>query len=390
MASLPDSVISKVFGEYLWFELPEFLALGRVCRLWRNEVRRDAPVFRRVLARLLAESRGHARFSKVDCLAGVDDGALLNGGDAPDEVGERDGHAAGVNPNVVVFPVRGGAGGVNGGDDRAMGGAACSDTLLAVQAYVEDALAQLACGAFDFAHYSCREDETWLDALQRFHCSVDNYVKVTKIGNERSSYYRAMVLSARRDVCLKDCLENHEEENEGVPARCAVAACAAAALAVCDVPRPRVVSRRTIRELSILQQLQHPAILTPNRMVQELGPQGQVTRLYLSYELMGPSLREVIFKMEHELSPELVRVFMRDLLGALACLHSRGIVRRYVVNSIRSHAWLARAADTLPQWHPAPTHTTRPCLLTASIRACAVCSERCSLTSCWSAATGRV
>ena len=62
--------------------------------------------------------------------------------------------------------------------------------------------------------------QTWKEIVHRFHCSLDNYVKLSKIGNERSSYYRALVLTSRREVCIKDCFEKREEENEGVPSRC--------------------------------------------------------------------------------------------------------------------------------------------------------------------------
>ncbi len=61
--------------------------------------------------------------------------------------------------------------------------------------------------------------QTWKEILHRFHCSTDNYVKLSKIGNERSSYYLATVITNRKQVCLKDCLEKWTEEQEGVPAR---------------------------------------------------------------------------------------------------------------------------------------------------------------------------
>jgi hypothetical protein len=35
--------------------------------------------------------------------------------------------------------------------------------------------------------------QTWKQILHRFHCSVHNYVRLSKIGNERSSYYRTLV-----------------------------------------------------------------------------------------------------------------------------------------------------------------------------------------------------
>ena len=50
-----------------------------------------------------------------------------------------------------------------------------------------------------------------------------------------------------------------------------------------------------IRELSMVQQLRHPAILAPNRVIQEFDGRGVITKLYLSFELMGPSLREILF-----------------------------------------------------------------------------------------------
>jgi hypothetical protein len=100
--------------------------------------------------------------------------------------------------------------------------------------------------------------QTWKQILHRFHCSVHNYVRLSKIGNERSSYYRTLVrtwvkfnssiargelkcrhtfqgrtvdwgcmivcvhvqvITTRRHVCVKDCLEKREEVHEGVPAR---------------------------------------------------------------------------------------------------------------------------------------------------------------------------
>jgi hypothetical protein len=48
--------------------------------------------------------------------------------------------------------------------------------------------------------------QTWREILLRFHCSTHNYVRLCKLGNERSCYYRALVITTRRHVCLKDCL----------------------------------------------------------------------------------------------------------------------------------------------------------------------------------------
>ena len=51
-----------------------------------------------------------------------------------------------------------------------------------------------------------RQVRRWLRTLQRLHCSAYNYVKLAKIGNVRSSYYRARVLTTRTEVCIKDCM----------------------------------------------------------------------------------------------------------------------------------------------------------------------------------------
>ncbi len=89
--------------------------------------------------------------------------------------------------------------------------------------------------------------------------------------------------------------------------------------------------------------MRHPSVLTPNRLLQHLDEHGTMTKLLLSYDLMGPSLREIVFAKQQQqplqshsqfgsqfLTPQRVRVFMSDLLGGLAYLHSRGIIRRCV------------------------------------------------------------
>lgn len=78
----------------------------------------------------------------------------------------------------------------------------------------------------------------------------------------------------------------------------------------------------------MIQQLQHPAILTPRKILTEHDSTGVMTSLVMVFELMGPSLREAVFRKDRPLPLHLVRGFMADLLGALAFLHSRGIVRR--------------------------------------------------------------
>lgn len=77
-----------------------------------------------------------------------------------------------------------------------------------------------------------------------------------------------------------------------------------------------------------MQQVQHPAIMTPNRMMVERDGEGVIRKLMLSFDLMGLSLREAIFRKDTPLQTSCIRGYMCDLLGALAFLHSRGIVRR--------------------------------------------------------------
>ena len=64
-------------------------------------------------------------------------------------------------------------------------------------------------GLFDFGGFTPVTqlgEVSWLRPLQRLHCSAYNYVKTAKIGNVRSSYYRALVLTTRTEVCVKDCM----------------------------------------------------------------------------------------------------------------------------------------------------------------------------------------
>jgi serine/threonine protein kinase len=89
-----------------------------------------------------------------------------------------------------------------------------------------------------------------------------------------------------------------------------------------------VCACRILREISLFQQLRHPAILTPNRVIVETDNDGVLQGLFLSFELLGPSLREAVFQKDKPLPPQRVRAYMLDILGAMAYLHSKGIVRR--------------------------------------------------------------
>jgi serine/threonine protein kinase len=85
---------------------------------------------------------------------------------------------------------------------------------------------------------------------------------------------------------------------------------------------------RILREISLFQQLRHPAILTPNRIIVDTDEHGTMKGLLLSFELMGASLREAVFQKDKPLPPHRIRGYMLDILGAMAYLHSKGIVRR--------------------------------------------------------------
>lgn len=78
----------------------------------------------------------------------------------------------------------------------------------------------------------------------------------------------------------------------------------------------------------MLQQMHHPAIMAPHRMVQRFAVNHTLDELFITFPLMGPSLRELLFKAEQPLPLTTVRTYATDLLSALAYLHSRGVIRR--------------------------------------------------------------
>jgi hypothetical protein len=225
LMQLPYHMFPRIF-EFLSHSVSEYISLGRVCRAWRVVVLNDVVVFRTMLARCIAESRWFAKFGVVDLQSG-DSNAVA----ALDTV---------VQPRVFEFPLAGES--LDGqpapvalvGDEEATPFA--SDGLIlspldqpasritpktvpgaeSLRSWLD--AAEAAGEGYDFGRYALNEfEDTWLQPLMRFHCSLDNYMRLCQLGNERSCYYKARALTTRQIVCLKDCFQRRDSIVQGVP-----------------------------------------------------------------------------------------------------------------------------------------------------------------------------
>ena len=234
IASLPNHVLPSVF-HYLTWSLPEYLALGVVCKRWREFILCDDGVLRTILVRCLTEARWFAAHGKmkqendgsVDPLpldTALHDGTfefpLVPDSVAPGAVLARlDSTGDGVLASIAEESIAHLEGGSSSGSPFVhTPGSSPSPHPNSLACWLATAESQGA--AFDFGDFKRLDGEiSWVQPLMRFHCSPTNYKREVRIGNERSSYYRATVLTSRRIVCVKDCMDHREEHLEGIPPR---------------------------------------------------------------------------------------------------------------------------------------------------------------------------
>ena len=78
----------------------------------------------------------------------------------------------------------------------------------------------------------------------------------------------------------------------------------------------------TIREISILQELNHPNIVKIHRIGLNAN------QLYIAYELMPSDLSKIIRSRSVLLTPAMVKTYVRTILHTLAYLHSHFVLHR--------------------------------------------------------------
>ena len=87
----------------------------------------------------------------------------------------------------------------------------------------------------------------------------------------------------------------------------------------------------TLREIQALRRLSpHPHIITLEEVLYD-QPTG---RLALVFELMDQNLYEVIRGRRHYLSPQLIKIYIYQLLKGLEHMHRKGIFHRDIKVSI--------------------------------------------------------
>ena len=90
----------------------------------------------------------------------------------------------------------------------------------------------------------------------------------------------------------------------------------------------------TLREIQALRRLSpHPHIITLEEVLYD-QPTG---RLALVFELMDQNLYEVIRGRRHYLSPQLIKIYIFQLLKGLEHMHRKGIFHRDIKVSAKTH-----------------------------------------------------
>ena len=101
----------------------------------------------------------------------------------------------------------------------------------------------------------------------------------------------------------------------------------------------------TLREIQALRRLSpHPHIITLEEVLYD-QPTG---RLALVFELMDQNLYEVIRGRRHYLSPQLIKIYIYQLLKGLEHMHRKGIFHRDIkVRFWGKGRWAIFGAQTL-------------------------------------------
>lgn len=89
-----------------------------------------------------------------------------------------------------------------------------------------------------------------------------------------------------------------------------------------ETEEDEVVKKTTMREVKVLKMLKHPNIVELKEAFRKKGI------VYLVFEYVQNNLLEVLEKSSHGLDPELIRLYMYQLLKGLAYMHSLHLMHR--------------------------------------------------------------